>query len=266
MTNIGKIDGILGRIIESKRPEIETARRDLASLKSRAKDRRPALDFVGALDKGDGIPAIIAEIKKASPSKGLICPDFDPLRIACDYRDGGASAISVITEKNFFQGSIDYIDLLRPSVEIPLLCKDFIVSEAQIVEARAHGADSFLLICAALDKESIRGFLSLGREHGMEALVETHDEEELETALEAGAGLIGVNSRNLKTFDIDLGTALRLAPMIPERLPGVAESGIFGAKEARLLRDAGYKAFLVGESLMKSGKKHELIRELSLQQ
>lgn len=244
-----EIPDILKRIIDSKKDEIASVKSLLENLKLRIKDISPALDFAAALSPGKR-PALIAEVKKASPSAGIIAMDFDPVRIAVNYFKTGCDAISVLTEKKHFLGDLSFIPAIKEKVGIPVLRKDFIVDSSQIYESRAFGADSFLLIVSALDKTALRDFISLGRGLGMEPLVEVHSEEELETALDAGARIIGVNSRNLRTFMVDIGVAMRLVNLIPEPLLKIAESGIKDMKTAEQLFNAGFTGFLIGEMFM----------------
>lgn len=213
--------------------------------------------------------ALIAEVKKASPSAGVICPDFDPVRIAREYEAAGASCLSVLTDEQFFQGSLDYLKQIREAVKLPLLRKDFIIDERQILEAIEWGADAILLIVAILDDARLNHFHSLARETGLAALVEVHDEEELDRAIAIGAELIGVNNRDLKTFNVDLGTTERLAarllasPLCPRPAPLlVAESGIHNRNDVRRLKACGARAILVGESLMRGGNIQLKAREL----
>lgn len=221
----------------------------------------PPRGFQAALTSYPGV-ALIAEAKKASPSKGVICPDFDPVRIAREYEAGGAQAVSVLTDEKFFQGSLAYIPLVRRAVGLPVLRKDFIIHEAQISQSRAFGADAILLIAAILETNQISDFLALSRELGMDALVEVHDEHELEKALAAGCTLIGVNNRNLKDFSMDLTTTFRLKKLIPNTIPLVSESGIRDLDDIRRLTEAGIAAVLVGETLMRAGGREQAVREL----
>jgi indole-3-glycerol phosphate synthase len=199
----------------------------------------------------DGI-AIIAELKKASPSKGLIRADFKPSALAREVEHAGAAALSVLTEEQFFQGSLKYLRAASSSSSLPCLRKDFIIDEFQIVEAKANCADAILLIVAALEQKELVSLAGIARAQGLDVLCEAHDEEELGRALDAGCDLVGINSRNLRTFDVDLDTALRLAEKIPASCVRVAESGIQSGADIARLRSAGYEAFLIGESLMKA--------------
>jgi indole-3-glycerol phosphate synthase len=196
--------------------------------------------------------AVIAELKKASPSKGLIRADFRPSELARELEQAGAAALSVLTDEPFFQGSLEYLRQASSSCSLPCLRKDFIVDEFQIVEARANCADAILLIVAALDQKELVSLARTARSQGLDVLCEAHDELELQRALDAGCDLIGINSRNLRTFEVNLETALRLAEKIPQECIRVAESGIHSGADLARLRCAGYEAFLIGESLMKA--------------
>jgi indole-3-glycerol phosphate synthase len=209
----------------------------------------------------DGI-AIIAELKKASPSRGLIRADFQPTVLARELEQAGAACLSILTDEQFFQGSLDYLREASFATSLPCLRKDFIVDEFQIVEARANSADAVLLIVAALDQKELTTLSQSARRHGLDVLCEAHDEPELQRALDAGCDLIGINSRNLRTFQVALDTALRLAERIPATCLRVAESGIHSGAELARLRAAGYDAFLIGESLMKSDRPGEALTRL----
>jgi len=253
---------ILRKIVDHKRREIEEKKRkfNLSVLREEAERLKTPYDFKGALS-GKGVN-IIAEVKKASPSKGVIREDFDPVKIAKAYERGGARAISVLTDEKFFQGSPFYLRQVAESVNLPVLRKDFIIDEFQIYGAKALGASSYLLIVAILSDSQLREFIALGRELGMEPLVETHTEEEVERALKAGAEIIGVNNRDLKTFTVSLSTTLNLLPLIKsEGKLAVSESGIKGREEILRLREAGVDAFLVGETLMRSSNPEQLLKE-----
>lgn len=216
--------------------------------------RQALIDFAGV--------ALIAEAKKASPSKGVICPDFDPVRIAREYEAGGAQAISVLTDEKFFQGSLSYIPQVRQAVQLPVLRKDFIIHEAQITQARKFGADAVLLIAAILDKNRMADFLAQSRELGMDVLVEVHDEADLEKALAVDSPLIGINNRNLRDFSMDLETTFRLKKLIPDSIPVVSESGIRTVEDIGRLAAAGVTAVLVGETLMRAGGRELAVHEL----
>ncbi len=205
---------------------------------------------------------VIAEVKKASPSKGVIREDFNPLQIARDYTDAGASALSILTERDHFQGSDEYLREIAARVELPCLRKDFIVDPYQIYEARALGASAFLLIAACLDTQALRDFIALGREIKLAALVEVHNRTELESALEAGAEIIGINNRDLRTFATSLEVTWELRPLVPAGIPVVSESGIFTSADMDKLRQNDVSAALVGESLMREKDVGGKLREL----
>ena len=209
----------------------------------------------------DGI-AVIAELKKASPSRGLIRTDFKPSELARDLEQSGAAALSVLTDEPFFQGSLDYLREASSSCSLPCLRKDFIVDEFQILEARANRADAILLIVAALSQKELESLAEMARAQGLDVLCEAHDDAELQRALDAGCDLIGINSRNLRTFEVDLQIALQLAKKIPPSCVRVAESGIQSAADLARLRAAGYEAFLIGESLMKTEKPGDTLAKL----
>ena len=208
-------------------------------------------DFAAALRAKT--PAIIAEVKKASPSKGVLSHDFDPARIAMAYESGGAAAVSVLTDESFFQGSLADLESSRAAISLPVLRKDFTIAESQILEAAAHGADAILLIAAILTEREIRDFREYASKLRLTALVEVHNRRELDIAVVAGSDVIGVNNRDLNTFAVTLDTSLELAEHIPSAAMRVSESGIHGPEDIARLRTAGYSAFLVGEHLMKSG-------------
>ena len=209
----------------------------------------------------DGI-AVIAELKKASPSKGLIRADFRPPTLARELEQAGAAALSVLTDEPFFQGSLDYLRQASSATSLPCLRKDFIVDEFQIVEARANSADAILLIVAALEQKELVALSGSAHSLGLDVLCEAHDEQELRRALDAGCDLIGINSRNLRTFEVSLDTALALAEKIPTNCLAVAESGIHTGADLARLRSAGYQAFLIGESLMKQERPGEALAKL----
>jgi indole-3-glycerol phosphate synthase len=206
--------------------------------------------------------AVIAELKKASPSKGLIRADFRPAELALDLQAAGATALSVLTDEEFFQGSLENLRAASAATPLPCLRKDFIVDKLQILEARANSADAILLIVAALTDKELRSLAANARIAGLDVLCEAHDEQEFDRALDAGCDLIGVNSRNLHTFEVDLETAFRLAKKIPDNCVAVAESGIRSGVDLARLRAAGYDAFLIGESLMKQAHPGEALARL----
>lgn len=260
---------VLRKIVEYKKNELAfaTSRISLAELKARCGDTPPALSFRESLERVDaaGRTAVIAEVKKGSPSKGVIRADFEPVEIAGIYEKHGAACLSVLTDEHFFLGHLDYLTRIRAAVAIPLLRKDFIFDPYQIWEARAAGADAILLIAAMLDLSRLREFIACAGELSLDVLLEVHDEGELETALETDCRLIGINNRNLRTFVTDLGVTERLcALMPPDRFP-VAESGINTRQDILRLRGVGARAFLVGESLMREpeigGKLREILGE-----
>ena len=205
---------------------------------------------------------VIAELKKASPSRGLIRADFDPTALAKELESAGASALSVLTDEEFFQGSLPYLQAASNATGLPCLRKDFIVDEFQLLEARAYGADAVLLIVAALSHQELIGLLMKARSYGLDVLCEAHDVEELQCAVEAGARLIGVNNRDLRTFKVDVETSMQLADRIPRNVVSVAESGIHSGADIARLRAAGYQAFLIGESLMKAESPGDALRML----
>jgi len=242
---------ILSRIIESRRAEVARRRRIMPEtvLRIAAGKADAPRDFAGALVRDE--VNVIAEIKKASPSAGVLRREFEPVSLARAFEQSGAAALSVLTEEENFQGALAHLRDARAAVSLPVLRKDFIVDPWQVWEARAANADSFLLIAAALDDAALAGLLNLGRELGMEALVEVHTAEELERVLAAGARILGVNNRNLHTLEVRVETSLELAGMIPEDCVAVSESGLRSAEDLRKLSAAGFDAFLIGESLMR---------------
>ncbi len=254
---------ILDDIIAYKKEElIDTKRRKpLADVKARAADAGPARGFGKALAAGKGI-RLIAEVKKASPSKGVIREDFDPVKIARTYEEAGASCISVLTEQKFFQGKLEYLAAIRSTAGLPLLRKDFIIDEYQIFEARAAGADAILLIAACLEKQQIEDFLGITKQTGLDALVEAHTYKELDKSLLAGASIVGINNRNLSTFTVSLRTTLDLLKDIPEDRTVVSESGIKTRDDVIMLEKAGLDAILVGESLMREKDIKKKVEEL----
>jgi indole-3-glycerol phosphate synthase len=255
------VPGILARIVESKREELARAPLSRADWERRAADApRIPRDFRAALRAKR--PAIIAELKKASPSKGVLVEEYDPPVIARDYERGGAAALSVLTDRRYFQGALDDLVAARAATELPVLRKDFTLDEMQIAEATAHGADAILLIAAVLNAGRLRELREYAEGFGISALVEVHDEGELEIAIESGAEIIGVNNRDLRTFDVSLETSLRLAALIPSGVLKVSESGIASAADIRRLAAAGFDAFLVGEHLVKAPDRAAALRAL----
>ena len=253
---------ILDRIVATKREEVERIRDRVPDLRSRAEAAPHPRDFAAALSSPDHLE-LIAEVKRRSPGAGAIRPDLDPVSLARSYARGGASALSILTDGSYFEGSIDDLSRVRESVEIPCLRKDFILDESQIWEARAAGADAILLIVRILDDESLRGFRELAQEMGMTALVEAHDADELERAIESGAGVIGINNRDLATFRTDLDVTLDLMSHVPSEVILVSESGVRTGDDARRLADAGVDAILVGEALVRAEDPVALADELT---
>ena len=248
---IEAIPDILARIVAQKREVLAETKLRLAEWERRAEiQRSERRDFRAALIERS--PAIIAEIKKASPSKGVLAADFDPARTAVQYESGGAAAISVLTDEAFFLGSLADLEVARKAVGVPVLRKDFTIAPEHVLEAAAHGADAILLIAAILTERQLRDYRETAAQYGMAALVEVHSRRELDSAVAAGSEIIGVNNRDLTTFAVSLETSLRLAEHLPASVVRVSESGIHDAKDVATLRAAGFHAFLVGEHLMKS--------------
>ncbi|HEY7333482.1 MAG TPA: indole-3-glycerol phosphate synthase TrpC [Bryobacteraceae bacterium] len=242
------VPDILARIVASKQSALAEVRGRRGPIERRAAERTDFRDFCGALRVRR--PAIIAEIKKGSPSKGTFTDRFDPAALARQYVRGGAAALSVLTDAEFFQGSLADLESARAAAPAPVLRKDFTIDESHVVEAAAHGADAILLIAAILDDSEMRRMRELAAQYRMAALVEVHDEWELESALGSGAEIVGVNNRNLHTFQVTLETSLRLAEKIPNGVVKVSESGIHSREDVKTLESAGFEAFLVGERLM----------------
>jgi len=255
----------LADILARKRDEVATARRAVpeADLRDRARDRSPPRAFEAALSLPGGPARIVAEVKRASPSAGAIRAGLDAPAQARAYAAARAAAISVLTDGPGFGGSLADLAAVREAVDVPLLRKDFVVDGYQLLEARAHGADAALLIVAALDEGTLCRLLAQCGELGLAALVEVHDEPEVELALRAGASTIGVNNRNLATFVVDLAVSERLLPLLPASVRGVAESGVRTAQDARRLRRAGAANLLVGEALVRAADPGGLLREMT---
>ncbi len=252
---------ILARIVSRKREELREASVPLPVLREMAEAARGnRRDFAAALRSKR--PAVISEIKKASPSKGVLVEDFRPAELAVRYEQGGAVALSVLTDRDFFQGSLADLHAARAACSLPVIRKDFTVSEYHVVEAAAHGADAILLIVAILDEAQLRDYRELAASFGLAALVEAHDAAEVDLAVKSGAEIIGINNRDLRTFHVSLDTSVELAPRIPAGVTKVSESGIFHAADVRQLMAAGFDAFLVGEHLVKSGDATRALREL----
>lgn len=259
-------DTVLDRILDRKVQELALQRDRLPEAEMRARAEKASFaprDMLAAL-RSEQV-SLIAEVKRASPSKGLLARDFAPVLTAATYAHNGASAISVLTDEEFFQGSLEYLRAIRRAVDVPLLRKDFVIDAYQVYEGRVAGADAILLIVAALADAQLAELYALTIELGMTALVEVHQEWEMERALLLGADLIGINNRDLKTFHVDLATTGRLAGMVGDDVILVAESGIHSAEDVRAMRRLGASAVLVGESLMKAPDTAALTRELSSQ-
>ena len=257
---------ILARILATKAEEIAAAKgarpwREVAAV---ARALPPPRDFEGALRAriASGRPAVIAEIKKASPSRGVLRADFDPPAIAASYADGGAACLSVLTDHPYFQGAPEYLSSARSACELPVLRKDFIVDEYQVDESRALGADAILLIVAALPDARLAALERCARDLGMAVLVEAHDAGELDRALRLATPLVGINNRNLRTFDVSLATTLDLLPRIPAGKLVVTESGILAPADVRTMRARGVHAFLVGEAFMRAADPGAALAEL----
>lgn len=252
----------LATIAEHIREQVGLRRRQLpiALLRERELFQSPARGFLRSV-AGEG-RRIIAEVKKASPSKGIIREDFDPVAIARDYAVHGASAISVLTEERFFQGSLLYLEQIRGAVSQPLLRKDFIVDSYQLFEAKSYGADAVLFIAALLDRELLGDLIGQAKTLSLDTLVEVHSEAELDSAVQSGAQLLGINNRDLRTFEVSLSTTEKLAPLIPRGMPAVCESGIDSLEQIRRVEQWGIRTFLIGESLMRAPEPGEKLREL----
>jgi len=255
---------LLGEIVKQKRTEVSSraGARYLADLKQRIADGEPTREFEAAVRRGDApVPRLIAEIKKASPSKGLIRADFDPVDLARSYRAAGAHALSVLTDRAFFQGDPAFLRAIRAAVDLPILQKDFTVHELQVYEARALGADAVLLIVAVLEDSQISEYLHLAGELGLAALVEVHRERELERVV-GMARLIGINNRDLDTFDVDLDTTARVMQTMPPGRVTVSESGITSQDDVRRVADLGIDALLIGETFMRAPDVGVKVKEL----
>ena len=257
---------ILQQIIQTKKQEIQvrSAKKSLDQLKHEITHASPVRSFIQALENtiSSNVPAIIAEIKKASPSRGVICTDFDPATIAVDYSQHGASCLSVLTDEQYFSGSLSHIKAAREVCTLPVLCKDFFIDQYQVYEARLAGADCILLIVAALDDKRLQMLTQLVYELGMEVLVEVHNKEELERALKLPVKLVGINNRDLKTFVTSLETTITLRTHVPADRLLVSESGIHAGSDIKMLREHGVQAFLMGEVLMKSKQPGKELEEI----
>ncbi|MEW5974467.1 MAG: indole-3-glycerol phosphate synthase TrpC [Acidobacteriota bacterium] len=259
-------DSILSKIVEIRRRRLETSKKRtplteegvLAELSARGHTQRSLSDAINR----SGRVNVIAEMKKASPSKGLLRDPYDPVEIAMDYDGSGAAALSILTEEDHFLGSLDHLRMVRRICSRPILRKDFIVDPYQVWEAAAAGADAILLIVAILTPQQLRDLMASAQRLGLETLIEVHNLDELKVALDSDATIIGINNRDLRTFKVDLQTSLNLSPHVPEAVTLVSESGIVTADDIRVLSEAGCDAFLVGEAFMKSPKPGRALREL----
>lgn len=254
---------ILDKIVDRKKDEIALLKKNgviLPPLFQNSEFASPR-GFKRRLVEYDGV-AIIAEAKKASPSKGLLCEDFQVDRIVKNYQENGAQALSVLTDVDFFQGSLENLMIARSSVDLPVIRKDFIIDELQIKEASLCGADAILLIAAILDKHQIQDYFIYAKELGMDVLLEVHNEEELEKSLRTDCDLIGVNNRNLNDFSVDINTTFRLKKLVPDSIPVVSESGLRTREDMIRLLENGIQAALIGETLMRAGSDGEVLRGL----
>ncbi|OYU30142.1 MAG: indole-3-glycerol-phosphate synthase [Comamonadaceae bacterium PBBC2] len=257
---------ILNKIVAVKREEVAAAlaKKSLAAMRADAESRVLTRDFEAAMRAkiAAGQAAVIAEVKKASPSKGVLRADFIPADIAQSYAEHGAACLSVLTDKQFFQGSVDYLKQARASCDLPVLRKDFMVDAYQVYEARAMGADAILLIAACLDDAQMADLEAIARSLDMAVLVEVHDREELTRALKLKTRLVGINNRNLRTFEVSLQTTLDMLPDVPADRLLVTESGILKAEDVKRMRDANVHAFLVGEAFMRAAEPGEALAQL----
>jgi len=254
---------ILNKIIEKKREEVASARQKmpLSELKAKVKPLPVSGIFKKNVSRA-GQVNLIAEVKKSSPSKGIIRGDFDPVHIAWEYQAAGACAISVLTDERFFDGRLKYLGMIKQRVSVPILRKDFIIDEYQVYESAANGADAMLLIARILTQEELNDYLALAKELGMDCLVEVHKEEDMEKALKGHAGIIGINNRDLATFNVDFSNTERLIRLVPENKVVVAESGIETYEHVMFLKSLGVDAVLIGETLMRAGNIGQKIKEL----
>lgn len=257
---------ILKKILQRKREEIaeRSQKISLDKMESMARAAMPVRGFINAIEAKikQGKPGIIAEIKKASPSKGVIRENFEPVAIARSYEQHGAACLSILTDRDFFQGHEDFLQQARAATKLPVIRKDFIIDSYQVYEARAINADCILLIVSALDDARLNELLALAHQLGMDVLMEVHDREEMQRAIRSGARLIGINNRNLRTFELSLNTTLDMLAMVPADRLLVTESGILAPQDVKLMRDHNVHAFLVGEAFMKAENPGEKLSEL----
>lgn len=257
---------ILKKILQRKHEEIaeRSKKLNIEQLKQKAQAALPVRGFIQSLAAKitQGKPGIIAEIKKASPSKGVMRENFDPVEIAISYERHGAACLSILTDRDFFQGHEDYLQQARAATKLPVIRKDFIIDPYQVYEARAINADCILLIVAALDDARLNELLALAQQLGMDVLMEVHDGEEMQRAIRSGAKLIGINNRNLRTFELSLATTLEMLDMVPSDRVLVTESGILSPQDVQLMRDHNVHAFLVGEAFMRAADPGERMAEL----
>ena len=259
------MNNILNAILATKRTDITARRADfpLSEVENKARAQTPPRGFARALQKQAGHPAVIAEVKKASPSRGIIRSSFDPASIALGYAAGGATCLSVLTDKPYFQGEEEHLVIARKAVDLPVLRKDFILDPYQVAETRAMGADCLLLILAALDDNQAAELEDAAYGWNMDVLIETHDEQEIERALRLRSPLIGINNRNLKTLEVTLTTTEHLAPLIPTDRLTICESGIKTPQHIQSMMRAGADAFLIGESLLLDNDPEMAVRRLT---
>jgi len=256
-----KMSNKLAEIIQNKREEIKRIEPHAEDLRKIALKRNDFRSFRDALNQ-PGYMTLIAEVKKASPSAGVISKDFDPVKQATSYELAGADALSILTDEKYFQGSLSYLEQVRRRVQLPILRKDFIVEPVQIYESVIHGADAILLIVAALEQDKLRELYDLAKTFQLDVLVEVHDMEEMDRAVDLGADIIGINNRNLKTFEVTLKATEDLAPEIPNDCLAVSESGIKTREDVVFCRDQGINTLLIGETLMRSGDISQTVKEL----
>ncbi|MFH1837098.1 MAG: indole-3-glycerol phosphate synthase TrpC [Candidatus Omnitrophota bacterium] len=254
---------ILPRIIEEKKREVDRLRKKISfnEVKEQAEKTYSNSQFKKNISRKGHIN-LIAEVKKSSPSQGVICADFDPLRIATTYHAAGAAAISVLTDERFFDGKLEYLDMLKKRVTLPLLRKDFIIDEYQIYESVVNGADAILLIANILTRDELNRYLGISKILGIDVLVEVHNEEEVEKALDCHASIIGINNRNLMNFNVDISVTQRLIRLIPENKVIVSESGISTYEQVMFLKSLGVNAVLIGETFMRAKNMGDKVREL----